>query len=77
VGIPQPIKGELDDHTKCTDYYTRTMSITSFAGIAQLPEISIPVSKVSNAPLGLSLVAAHRQDEFLLAAAKKLFNEFI
>ncbi|MDP1604472.1 MAG: amidase family protein [Legionella sp.] len=77
VPMVAPLKGELDDPKKCTDYYTRTMSITSFAGIASLPEISIPVTKIRNAPLGLSIAAAYRQDEFLLAAAKKLFKEFI
>ena len=51
--------------------------MTSFAGIACLPEISIPVTKIRNAPLGLSIAAAYRQDEFLLAAAKKLFKEFL
>ncbi len=77
VPMIAPLKGELDDPQKCTDYYRRTMSITSFAGIACLPEISIPVTKVRNAPLGLSIAAAYRQDEFLLAAAKKLFMEFL
>lgn len=77
VPMIAPLKGELDDPQKCMDYYTRTMSITSFAGIACLPEISIPVTKIRNAPLGLSIAAAYRQDEFLLAAAKKLFKEFL
>jgi amidase len=77
VPMIAPIKKELDDTKKCMDYYKRTMSITSFAGIAYLPEISIPVIKVRNSPLGLSLAAVYRQDEFLLAAAKKLFTEFL
>ena len=72
-----PIKKELDDSQKCMDYYQRTMSITSFAGIAHLPEISIPITKIRNAPLGLSLAAAHRQDEFLLSAVRKLFAKFL
>jgi Asp-tRNA(Asn)/Glu-tRNA(Gln) amidotransferase A subunit family amidase len=37
-----------------------------------LPEISIPVVIIRNSPLSLSLAAAHRQDEFLFATAKKL-----
>jgi amidase len=77
VPMIAPLKGELDDPQKCMDYYKRTMSITSFAGVAYLPEISIPVRKVRNAPIGLSLAAAYRQDEFLLDAAKKLFSEFL
>lgn len=77
VPIIAPMKKELDNPKICMDYYKRTMSITSFAGVAYLPEISIPVRKVRNAPIGLSLAAAHRQDEFLLTAAKKLFSEFL
>lgn len=72
-----PLKGELDNTQKRMDYYMRTMSLTSFAGVACLPEISIPVATIRNIPLGLSIVAATREDEFLLAAAKNLFAEFI
>lgn len=75
VPMIAPIIQELDDPEKCMDYYNRTMSITSFAGVARLPEISIPVTKVRNAPFGLSFAAAHRQDAFLLSAAEKLFPE--
>jgi Asp-tRNA(Asn)/Glu-tRNA(Gln) amidotransferase A subunit family amidase len=32
------------------------------------------VTNVNNIPIGLSFAAGHRQDEFLLAAAKKLFD---
>ncbi len=77
VPIITPIKGDLDDPEKLMDYYKRTQAITSFAGVAQLPEISIPVAKVGNIPIGLSLAAAHRQDEFLLAAAKQLFSSVL
>jgi amidase len=77
VPIIAPLKGELDVPEKAMDYYKRTMSITSFAGVACLPEISIPVAKVRNIPIGLSLAAGYRQDEFLLTAAKQLFEEFL
>lgn len=77
VPMVAPIKRELDDFEKEEDYYMRTSKITSFSGVARLPEISIPITKVRNAPLGLSLAAAHRQDEFLLSAVKALFIEFV
>lgn len=77
VPMIAPLKGELDDQEKCMDYYMRTMNITSFAGVACLPEITIPVAEVRNIPLGLSLVASTRQDEFLISAAKTLFPEFL
>lgn len=77
VPMIAPLKGALDDPETCMDYYKRTMSITSFSGVASLPEISVPIAKIQDAPLGLSFAAAHRQDEFLLTAVKKLFVEFL
>lgn len=74
VPMVAPIKGELDHEEKATNYYDRTMSVTSFAGAARLPEISIPAAKIVNIPVGLSLVAGHYQDEFLLDATKQLFG---
>jgi amidase len=70
-----PRKGELDNMKKCRDYYGRTMNITSFSGIACLPEITLPVGKIQNVPFGLSLASAHHEDEFLLAAVKQLFKD--
>lgn len=72
-----PLKGELDNPEKSRAYHSRAINITAFASVAKLPEISIPVTKINNVPLGLSLVGAHRQDEFLLDAAKQLFDGFI
>ena len=46
VPMIPPKKRELDNHEQCDDYYTRTMRITSFSGVANLPEISIPVTKI-------------------------------
>lgn len=77
VPIIPPLKGELDVSEKAIDYYKRTMSITSFAGVGRLPEISMPVAKVGNVSIGLSFAAAYHQDEFLLAAMKQLFAEFV
>lgn len=76
VPVLAPLKGELDHLDKIIDYYDRTMATTSFAGLGQLPEISIPVAHVKNIPIGLSFVAGHRQDEFLMDAIKKLFEEY-
>lgn len=77
VPMPAPLKGELINAEKCRDYYVRTMNMTSFSGVLGLPEITIPVKMVDDAPLGLSLVAGPGQDEFLLQAAIQLFsNEF-
>ena len=55
------------------DFYDRTMAVTAFAGVARLPEISLPVARVEGIPVGISFVAGHYQDEFLLDAAKILW----
>jgi amidase len=67
-----PIKGTLGlDRTK-GDYYPRTLSMTAVAGIARLPQVTLPVADVSGVPIGLSLLARHGRDGFLLAAAQSL-----
>lgn len=67
-----PRKRELDDLARCREYYSRTMGITSFSGVAALPEVTLPITRIDGAPVGLSFVAANRQDEFLLSALSKL-----
>lgn len=47
----------------------RTMGVTAIAGLAGLPEVSIPTGRVDGAPIGLSLVAAPGRDRALLALA--------
>ncbi|MBK1714354.1 amidase family protein [Rubrivivax gelatinosus] len=56
------------------DYYDRTMAVTAFAGVARLPEITIPLAQVDGIPVGLSLAAGHYQDEFLLDACLRLWG---
>lgn len=68
-----PLKGSLNNLDSVIDFYDRTMAITTFAGIARIPEISIPIAMVDNIPIGLSLVSGFYQDEFLLSAANELF----
>ncbi|MBY0545477.1 MAG: hypothetical protein K2Q14_08025 [Gammaproteobacteria bacterium] len=38
------------------------------------PFSSIPIAKIGTVPVGLSLVAGYRKDDFLLTAAKQLFG---
>jgi amidase len=42
------------------------------AGLARLPQISLPLAMVENCPLGLSLIAARGKDTLLLELAKRL-----
>lgn len=51
-------------------YYPRTLSLTAIAGIARLPQISLPLVEIGGIPLGLSLLAPHGRDAFLLKAVQ-------
>jgi amidase len=61
-----PLKGEIRDRRG--DYYRRTLSLTSIAGVGRLPQVSLPVATVASAPIGLSLVAGPGEDSLLLEA---------
>jgi amidase len=67
-----PIKGTLGIDRTVGDYYPRTLSLTSIAGIGRLPQVTLPMAEVSGVPIGLSLLARQGRDGFLLAAAQLL-----
>src|SRR5262249_11236259 len=56
-------------------YYPRTLSLTSVAGIGRLPQVSLPIADAGRVPVGLSLLARHGQDSFLLQVAKTFDGE--
>lgn len=51
-------------------YYPRTLSLTAIAGLGRLPQVTLPLGEVGGVPIGLSLLAAHGNDAFLLRAAQ-------
>ena len=53
----------------------RTMGVTAIAGLAGLPEVTLPVGRAEGAPVGLSLVAAAGRDRALLSLAGRLAAE--
>ena len=53
----------------------RTMGVTAIAGLAGLPEVTLPVGRAEGAPVGLSLVAAAGRDRALLSLAGRLATE--
>jgi amidase len=68
-----PRKGERLVRTgEQSGYYPRLLALTSIAGVARLPQVSLPVAQVGNIPVGLSLVGARGEDVFLLALANRL-----
>src|SRR5262249_24089199 len=68
-----PRKGEAPRRSSSgSGYYPRTLALTSLAGIGRLPQVSLPAADVAGVPIGLSLLAKHGQDTFLLEEAKSL-----
>ena len=53
---------------------TRALSIFSIAGLARLPQVSLPLAKLDGCPLGLSLIAARGADTLLLDLARALIR---
>ena len=52
------------------NYYPRALSLTSVAGLGRLPQVSLPLGECAGLPVGLSLLAAHGRDAFLLGIAE-------
>ena len=70
-----PLKGTIAPRgrTAAGDYYPRTLSLTSVAGIGRLPQVSLPLAESSGGvPVGLSLLAANGRDAFLLNIVKRV-----
>jgi amidase len=62
-----PMKGSSRDRN--SDYYQRALALNAIAGTGRLPQISMPLSMASGAPIGLSIIGAYGEDAFLLAIA--------
>jgi len=68
-----PRKGDPPKRSSSgSGYYPRTLGLTSIAGIGRLPQVSLPIADVAGVPVGLSLLARHRQDSFLLQVANNI-----
>jgi amidase len=70
-----PLKGTIAPRGRSAagDYYPRTLSLTSLAGIGRLPQVSLPLAESSGGvPVGLSLLAANGRDAFLLNVVKRV-----
>ena len=68
-----PQKGDPPSRSSSgSGYYPRTLSLTSVAGMGRLPEVSLPIVEVGGVPVGLSLLARHGQDPFLLTVLETI-----
>jgi amidase len=54
------------------DFRGRALAILCIAGLARLPQVTLPFATMQGCPLGLSLVAARGQDTMLLSLARRL-----
>jgi amidase len=72
---PAPFKGTVGNRSQdSTNYYSAALTLTSLAGVGRLPQVSLPLGECQGAPIGLSLLAGHRQDSLALAAAQLLWE---
>ena len=69
-----PLKGTIGarGHAAASDYYPRTLSLTSVAGLGRLPQVSLPLAESGGVPVGLSLLAANGRDAFLLGVVGRV-----
>jgi amidase len=65
-----PIRNAVPAETE--DFRARSLALLCPAGLARLPQVSLPLATLDGCPLGLSLIAARGNDEMLLALARKL-----
>jgi amidase len=59
-------------NSQMDDFRARAMSLLCIAGLARLPQISLPLATLNGCPLGLSLVAARNGDTLLLETASRI-----
>ena len=55
-------------------FRARAFALLSIAGLARLPQLSLPLGTMADCPLGLSLIAPRGRDRGLLAWAAERFS---
>jgi len=61
-------------HAAFEDFRSRILTLTCIAGLARLPQVSLPLARVAGCPIALSLIAGHGNDSLLLDAARRLMD---
>ncbi|HXV25968.1 MAG TPA: amidase [Alphaproteobacteria bacterium] len=69
---PAPLKTASGEHLE--DFRNQALGLLSVAGLARLPQISLPLGVLEGCPLGLSVIARHGADMSLLALARRLLS---
>jgi amidase len=67
IALPRNSPPEIVDGLR-----SRALPMLCIAGLARLPQVSLPLATLDGCPLGLSLIAARGNDTLLLALAKAL-----
>ena len=57
------------------DLRARALSLLCIAGLARLPQVTLPLARLEGCPLGLSLIGARGTDTMLLALAKAVAGD--
>jgi amidase len=65
-----PLRGADPQSTE--DFRGRALTLLCIAGLARLPQISLPMGTLNGCPIGLSLIGPRDSDMMLLAIAKNL-----
>jgi amidase len=60
---------------KAEQYRAKTMQLSCIAGLAGLPQVTLPLAKVNGLPIGLSFIANHNQDLKLLSFVNEFFEK--
>jgi amidase len=58
--------------SQASGYYPRALALTSLAGLARLPQVSLPLGRTADSPVGLSMIGAFGEDLHLLAVARQI-----
>jgi amidase len=67
---PAPLKSSPPEELEQARYHAH--ALCCIAGLARLPQITIPAGVVDGGPVGLSLIAAQGQDAMLLRLAREI-----
>jgi len=70
---PAPLRGTPADQVE-VEYRNQAMRLLCIAGLAGLPQISLPMATIDGLPLGLSLIGARNSDRALIALARGVLS---
>jgi amidase len=66
-----PLRGAPTDLVE-VQYRNQAMQLLCIAGLARLPQISLPMASIDGLPLGLSLIGTRHSDRALIALARRI-----